>query len=88
MFVRCASCFWYDKDSGECLLLGGYVRFPYMPRRCPYYNMVPRAAINYLKKMTVLVKDNNTDEKDVYSSDPYKNYLRRMFRLVRYDRKD
>jgi len=85
MPVRCKSCFWYDKDSGQCILFEQYIYLPTLPRRCPYYNMVPRAAINYLKKMTDLVENEETNISDVYNSEPYKKYLK-MFRLMRYER--
>ena len=49
--------------------------------------MVPKAAINYLKKMTDLVKDDKADISDVYNSEPYKKYLK-MFRVMRYERVD
>lgn len=82
MSVKCTSCFWYDKDSSECIIYGYTILFPKMPRKCPFHNMVPRAAINYLEKMSEAY---NGEKSKIYRSDTYKNYLRKMFRMTRVD---
>jgi len=73
MIARCSKCVWFYK--GKCLLKDIRVIAPNLPRRCPYYDLVPEMAKNYLAGVSKVTElDTNT----IKDSEPFKNYLKKL----------
>jgi len=73
--MRCVNCIWFDKENNDCLVRGIRIFILNLPRRCPFYNVVPEVVKNYLHSIANIT---NLDVETIKDSDTFKNYLNKL----------